>query len=232
MRLFHFPQTRHTRSQRPRQFKHYRSYKPYLQREFERVCVYCRQPDSSAPNLSFGVDHYRPKSIPRFAPLLTDYCNLYYCCGACNSRKQAYWPEDEATGPHVVNPCDHTMTDHLRFAHKTAEVEHRTLHGQFTVELLELNAPERVQYRVNALTLLEVLDHKLAELEREGKELAADLRANRLDQAAFNSLMQDLKAERSRYEDARASVIGATALPPLPGSRLGVNLTAPPASRR
>lgn len=119
MTVFQYPKSKHKRKLSPRQFKRYQTYKRYLQTEFSRVCVYCRQPDSSAPNLNFGVDHYRPKGIPRFASLICDYANLYYCCGNCNSRKNNDWPFDEKAGPYVVNPCDHEMAAHLRFDAKT-----------------------------------------------------------------------------------------------------------------
>ena len=69
MSVFEYPKFQHARVFRPREFKNYRTYKPYLQREFGRACVYCQQPDSSAPNLNFGVDHYRPKGNRR-------------CCGS------------------------------------------------------------------------------------------------------------------------------------------------------
>lgn len=147
MSLFLYPKSKHVRKLRPRVFKRYGSYKRYLQTEFARVCVYCRQPDSIAPNLNYGADHYRPKSVPRFASLVCSYSNLYYCCGNCNSRKNDYWPFDETVGPFVVNPCEYEMASHLRFDAVTGKIESRSTHGKHTEELLQLNDPTLVQYQ-------------------------------------------------------------------------------------
>ena len=116
MSLFHYPKRRQVRALKPPQYKNYSTYKRWLQAEFRRVCVYCRQPDSGAFGLFFTVDHYRPKGLPQFAPLAVTYANLFYCCPACNSRKNNYWPKDEAKGPLIPNPCDHNMAEHLRHA--------------------------------------------------------------------------------------------------------------------
>ena len=160
MTLFQYPKDFHRRRLSPRKFKRYRSYKRYLQREFDCVCVYCRQPDTSAPNLNFGADHYRPKSLRKFAHLVVAYSNLYYCCGSCNSRKGNDWPVDEGKGPFVVNPCDFQMTKHLRFDASTGRVQPHGLDGGHTEELLQLNDPASLDYRLNALRQVRLCDRE------------------------------------------------------------------------
>lgn len=155
MTLFHFPKVKHNRTQKPKQYKRYQSYKRFLQAEFSRVCIYCRQPDSSAPNLNFGVDHYKPKSIPKYASLNLDYTNLYYCCGQCNSRKNNYWPTNEKKGPYIVNPCDQVMSQHIKLNTNSKKFDYVSNDGQFTIELLQLNEEATVKFRRTTVHLIE-----------------------------------------------------------------------------
>ena len=227
MSLFLYPKSKHVRSQRPRVFKRYRTYKRYFQAEFIRLCVYCRQPDSSAPNLNFGADHYRPKSVPRFAAMLCDYRNLYYCCGGCNSRKQDYWPFDEIAGPFVVNPCEYEMASHLRFDVSTGRVEHRSPHGKHTEELLQLNDPTLVQYRLGVLRTVRVLNK---EIDEQRKILAAVEKLYK--EGALSSSERDFEASELQNEidillNTLQSHTGELPLKALRQQKLGIKLTAP-----
>ncbi len=200
MSIFLYPKNRHIRKHKPPLFKNYRTYKRYLQSDFQRVCVYCRQPDSSAPNLNFGVDHYRPKGIARFAGLVNHYENLFYCCGQCNSRKNNYWPLDEKLGPFVVNPCEHEMASHLRFNPKTGEVEAKTPHGQCTEELLQLNDPTSIQYRLNVLKMVQLLHMEIAELRNQVAIAAKLLQKGKIPGVDFNRLVDDAEKEIAQLQ--------------------------------
>lgn len=227
MTLFQYPKTKHSRQLSPRQFKHYQSYKRFLQTEFVRLCVYCRQPDSSAPNLNFGVDHYRPKGIARFSNLVCAYKNLYYCCGSCNSRKSDDWPHDEKVGPYIVNPCDYEMAAHLRFDGKTGRVEPKTPHGMHTEELLQLNDDATVQYRLGTLTTVRLFSAEIEQLERQMKAIAGRLRDGKISQdrhdAELLSISQDIAALRRILH----THTGELPLSPLRKQRLGYPLLAP-----
>lgn len=224
MTVFQYPKTKHRRQLSPRQFKRYQSYKRYLQAEFSRVCVYCRQPDSSAPNLNFGVDHYRPKSIPRFANLVRDYDNLYYCCGNCNSRKNNDWPLDEKLGPYVVNPCDHGMAAHLRFNSKTGKVEARTPYGKHTEELLQLNDDALVQYRLGTLTTVRLLTAEIEQQELQLKAVAKQLKANLITQAEYATEEQAINDDLTSLRYTLQAHKGEVPLSPLRKTRLGITL--------
>ena len=136
---FQYPQSKHIRQRKPRQFRRYQQFKPALRSEFEKKCVYCRTPDSVRGYAGFGVDHYRPKHA--FPELQTSYANLFYCCNQCNSRKGGYWVEELR----VPNPCDDEMHLHVRFAR--AEVQARSRRGTVMLDLLDLNDPDVVQLR-------------------------------------------------------------------------------------
>jgi hypothetical protein len=221
--LFNYPKSKHQCQLLPRQFKHYRADKRFLQAEFFRVCVYCRQPDSSAPNLNFGVDHYKPKGIPRFAKLDCTYDNLYYCCGSCNSRKNSYWPLDEKLGPYIVNPCDYEMTAHLRFDCRTGRVEPRSPHGKHTEELLHAT----VQYRIGTLRTVRLYSEEIEKLESLLKAVAVLLRNGKISLNDYNvealSICQDIAEARYTMQ----AHTGELPLPPLKKQRMGVTLLSP-----
>lgn len=227
MSLFQYPKSKHRRKLSPQKYKHYRSYKRTLQTEFSRVCVYCRQPDSSAPNLNFGVDHYRPKGIPRFANLVCEYENLYYCCGSCNSRKNDYWPLDEGKGPFVVAPCEHEMAAHLRFDGVTGLVEHRTVEGEHTAELLQLNDAAIVQWRLGTLQTVRLYAKEIERQHRALKAVTRLLREGKMSQAQFDDESERIQESLEGLRRTMQSFTGESPLPPLPQRRFGVPLFVP-----
>ena len=226
MALFQYPKSKHVRQLAPRQFKHYRSYKRFLQREFARVCVYCRQPDSSAPNLNFGVDHYRPKALPQFSDLVCEYSNLYYCCGSCNSRKSNYWPQADSNGPMIIAPCDCVMTDHLRFNASTGRVEPKTHDGTFTAELLQLNDEAVVSFRKSSIYLIRLLSDEVDKLKRELRDVQRELRAGKLSNAEFISQAASIQEDIDLASHTIQKHTGDVPLPDLPTYRFGVQLTS------
>jgi uncharacterized protein (TIGR02646 family) len=213
--MFLYPKVAHKRAYAPKPVKNYRTYKPLLKREFGRLCVYCRQPDSTGPNLTFGADHYRPKSINRFASLAAAYTNLFYCCGGCNSRKKDYWPEDEATGPYVVNPCDDVMASHMRFDARTGRVDGRTVNGNHTIELLQLNVEELVEHRQRTLRWIALHDAELETLERNRVELGRKLRRGEVSQADHDLAALEIANDMRLTRDDRAALTGEAQLQPL-----------------
>lgn len=224
MTLFQYPKSKHARTLAPRQFRRYQTYKRFLQTEFKRVCVYCRQPDSSAPNLNFGVDHYRPKGLSKFAHLVCEYDNLYYCCGSCNSRKSNDWPIDETIGPFVVNPCDYEMASHLRFDSKTGKVSARTFDGQHTIDLLQLNDEEVVSYRLSALQIVRLCQAEIDFLERQRKEVESSFHKSRISQSDYQVALDEIAEELDLARDTLAKQSGELALPPLRKRRAGLVL--------
>lgn len=226
MALFQYPKSKHKRTLAPRKYKNYRSYKRTLQTEFSRVCVYCRQPDSSAPNLNFGVDHYRPKGIPRFFNLICSYENLYYCCGSCNSRKSDYWPSDEKKGPLVVAPCEHEMASHLRFNGTSGTVEPKTPEGRYTEELLQLNDAVTVQYRLGTLRTVSMYRSEISKCELQVKAINRLFREAKITQEKRDAELALLATDLDELLRTMQSFNGELPIPPLLKQRLGLALFA------
>lgn len=142
---FLYPQARHRRKLAPPAFKQYQQYKPTLRQEFSGQCVYCRALDRVKGYESFGVDHYRPKKI--FPSLETEYLNLYYSCNRCNALKRDFWPSARQLMHRrfIPNPCEYVMFDHVRYNGGTVVAV--SLAGEFTVDQLDLNDPDAVEFR-------------------------------------------------------------------------------------
>lgn len=157
-----YGKSRHQRTEKPGQYKNYRSYKPTLRVEFKHRCVYCCAPDADRPE-SYAVEHYLPKKD--FPQLECAYENLFYACNSCNTRKGKYWPKGPQlkAGRFIPNPCDHVMFQHLRY--NGVSVEARTEAGRFTVAMLDLNSPKALQHRTNVLTALESLNVRVEKFE-------------------------------------------------------------------
>jgi uncharacterized protein (TIGR02646 family) len=222
--MFLYPKSLHRRSYAPRVLKNYRRYKPYLQRDFGRTCVYCREPDTLVPRPGFGVDHYKPKSMQQFAGLECDYANLYYCCSGCNSRKKDYWPQDESVGPFVVNPCDFVMGDHLRFNAATARMEPRSHHGKHMVNLLQLNAEELVRYREQWLHLHALYEREVVENERQKSILRKRLRTQKIAQADYDYAVIEIDSELATCKRGLEMLNGTMPLSQLRQVRFGVQM--------
>lgn len=174
MSAFQFPKSKHVRSLKPKRvFKNYRVYKPILRVEFQRVCVYCREPDTLARAQVFGVDHYKPKS--EFPQLKSDYTNLFYCCNICNTYKDDYWPASPKAH-RILNPCDDALAKHVRLDASTGRMVPLTKEGLFFEERFRLNAEDAPATRLDILNIIrrasEDLRRAEAGLKRLSKRLA------------------------------------------------------------
>lgn len=205
MNPFVYPKSRHLRRERPGVLSPYSEYKPFLQREFARKCVYCRMPDSMKDYELYGVDHYRPKS--RFRYLLTTYPNLFYCCNPCNRRKGEYWPPRGRANTHFVpNPCDHEMFKHLRFT--GAVVEAKSEAGEVAEQLLDLNEPEAVAYRQFILDALDTYAAKKAELEETIAQLTLKRDDGSVSRQAADSALAVLERDLASVDASLARLAG------------------------
>lgn len=153
---FLYPQVRHRRKLTPPAFSNYRQYKPSLREEFEAQCVYCRALDRIKGYDSFGVDHYRPMRL--YPSLATEYMNLYYACNRCNTLKRDFWPslrQYVVEKIFIPNPCEHVMFEHVRY--KRGTVSAASPAGEFTIERLDLNDPDAVEFREGLIQVLAAL---------------------------------------------------------------------------
>lgn len=199
---YKFPKTKHVRTELPRVYRDYKSYKPHLRREFAQKCVYCRRPDSLSPSdeYGFGVEHYRPKS--RFPDLATTYGNLFYACNACNIRKADYWPSEQSS-PFIPNPCDHVMTAHVRF--DGPNVRSMSEAGQFLIETMQLADEELVSFRRSTVSIFRILRRKVAELVATRASMLSTREGVDLDD--FKELDEEIEALRTHIARLSGSTL-------------------------
>lgn len=169
MSLFRYPKSKHTRKQSPSSYKDYHKYKPFLQREFERKCIYCMLPDSLKGSDNFGVEHYKPKK--KFPDLSVVYQNLFYACNCCNRRKGDFWPTANQLerGEFIPNPCDNVMFDHLRYDDHIVKGHSHT--GQFTIEALDLNDAKSIEYRSFVFDLIKNIKANIVRINQTISEV-------------------------------------------------------------
>ena len=117
-------------------------------------CEYCQYPEELAPS-PLEVDHI----VPQSAEGSTEPENLALACPYCNRHKAARQiGTDPLTGTNVrlFNPRIDDWTVHFLLNRETGEIEGQTPIGRATVEVLLMNAEQRIRVRRN-LIRVEVL---------------------------------------------------------------------------
>jgi len=85
---------------------------------FHGKCAYC---ESKITHITYGdIEHFRPKSDPRYAHLIFEWENLLLSCPICNNpaHKGTKFPLDASGNPLLIDPTD-GVTDpnvHLEFS--------------------------------------------------------------------------------------------------------------------
>ena len=80
------------------QFGDYRRYRDaYLRPDFRYRCAYCLTHEFYFLQGDGGeIDHFRPLHAAEhdFSHLKSEYSNLYWTCGQCNTEKGHVWPTE------------------------------------------------------------------------------------------------------------------------------------------
>ena len=133
----------------PRPVTLYLAYRPLVRDDFRECCAYCLlHEDWAAGQENFELDHFRPKSLPQFADLETDFYNLYYACHPCNHTKSNAWPDFslEASGYGFLDFCADGFSHHFQ-EEANGSWTPLSRRAQYTVERLRLNRRHLVQIR-------------------------------------------------------------------------------------
>lgn len=162
------------RKEKPRLYKRYQSYKPYLRKDFNHRCAYCTLHEGElggGGQGSFCVEHFRPKR--KFPELECTYSNLYYACRRCNSYKSDTWPSKKLInkGFFFVDPCKEDLYEKHTKEFKNGALKHTTNAGNYTIEKIRLNSKFLVKIRKQrseACKQIDKLHSDLASLRRQG----------------------------------------------------------------
>lgn len=97
-----------------------------------------------------SVEHFRPKSDPRFLHLAYEWSNLYFCCGGCQNYKREQW--DDALLH--ADAKDFDFLRYFNFDFETGELYPNPIasaseqqRAEVTIRIYGLDAPERRRFR-------------------------------------------------------------------------------------
>ncbi len=134
----------------PQNITVYPKYKPYLREEAKSRCVYCGIHENPMGGYDyFHVEHYKPKSLDKFAHLLIEYHNLFYACAICNRFKGNDWPNDpigDHSLPAYPDPTDIDYTDLFKVL-DNGKIVGNYIASIYMVEKLVLNRPQLIYER-------------------------------------------------------------------------------------
>lgn len=105
------------------------------------ACEYCGVTETDTGGL-LTIDHFQPTSKGGS----DNPENLIYCCNRCNSYKYNYFPNSDKE-PSIWNPTQSIRTQHF-FDLENGELKALTPVGKATIDLLRLNRPALIQYRL------------------------------------------------------------------------------------
>jgi len=119
-----------------------------VRRRAANRCEYCRIPQDATPFIPFHIEHVIARQHTRDDSVE----NLALACDRCNAFKGSNLTSvDPQSGDFVrlFNPRRDRWGEHFRF--EGGEVVGITATGRATVRLLNMNAPRRVELRVEWL---------------------------------------------------------------------------------
>ncbi len=146
-RLFNYDDDHRKRKHGPRGYKDYSGFRPWLRDDFDFRCVYCLNREQwGVLKGSFDIDHFIPREIDPGLELLYD--NLVYACHRCNLTKSTSIIPD----PHKC-----AFGECLEF-NDDGTLSALNKEGQLLLELMDLNDPNLVSFRVLIVEVVELAE--------------------------------------------------------------------------
>lgn len=129
----------------------YGDWKDQIADECGNRCVYCGLSEGrGGGRRNYHVDHFRPKSLQRFANLRKVIQNLYLACSVCNCFKSNHWPNDPRNDHSVeafIDPAEHDYNELFVISPMSYEASSTYVAGAFVIEQLFLNRPHLLAER-------------------------------------------------------------------------------------
>lgn len=98
------------------------------------------------------------------------------------------------------------MFQHLRY--KQGEVEAKSDAGKFTLDLLDLNDPQEVEYRDNVINMIEVYEDRKQEFEKTVSELKRLRVQGEIPAAQADLDIAELESEIQKAENVLKQLTG------------------------
>ena len=147
-----------------------------VRQRYGQRCGYCGVSEVDTGS-TLTVDHYQPLA----AGGSEAWDNLVYACFKCNQYKGEFAPnaQDVVAKRRVLHPLYDDLAVHIRENRHSGELEPLSETGRFHIELLQLNRPALVEYRLRRL-LSVVVAKKQQLLEAENAQLRAIIAAQEI----------------------------------------------------
>lgn len=166
----------------------YSNWKEQIAKECYYQCIYCSINEAQFGGIDhYHIEHYKPKSIPRFKALEDDICNLFYSCPICNRFKSNDWPND-ADDLNVVcypDPSEYNYSELFDINSDDYKVNGVYISTKYMTERLYLNRPQLLYERREAF---------LKNREQEVTNVIDDLLEKLNSKEDFNILKESSKA--------------------------------------
>jgi 5-methylcytosine-specific restriction endonuclease McrA len=162
----------------------YSDWKYILAEEGFHQCVYCALHDATFGERNFHVEHYKPKSHPKFKHLEHSIKNLFYACPICNIFKGDSWPRAPRKDHSVEaypNPSKYDYCDLFDVEESNGEITGKFPASKYLVVRLHLNREQlvterRIYHNDNRMNILftyfESVNNKLIDAIKSGDETA------------------------------------------------------------
>ncbi len=155
----------------PASVSDYKAYKSYLRTESDEKCVYCAIKEAYLGGSdSFHVEHFKPKSNPRFKHLELVYSNLFYACAICNRFKGKDWPNDsDPLKPSYLDP-NHIDYNTVFTVTSSCLVEGSNVASKYMIEKIYLNRVQLQNQRLQEICH-EKKEHVMRNINEHFKKL-------------------------------------------------------------
>ncbi len=128
---------------------------PVLKQMTQDHCAFCDSfPVDAVSNET--IEHFQPKSDPRFEANAYEWTNLFYCCDACQREKGGDWTE----GLLRPDADDYTCQRYFRFDYFTGKMSPNPMateaernRADVTIRLYGLDTPARQRARRRVLDM-------------------------------------------------------------------------------
>ncbi len=143
--IFRYPEYRNQRRHGPEGYENYGSYRPWLRDEFDFRCVYCLKRESlGSLTGEFELDHFHPQWIR--PDLSINYHNLVYACARCNAVK----------GIKSIPDPFRVLVSNRMIVRQDGIVVPNDLQASYLIDILDLNCPRLVDWRILWMRILEL----------------------------------------------------------------------------
>jgi hypothetical protein len=133
-------------------YSDYKKYRQHIRQDCKCRCVYCdshENENGGAENMN--LDHFRPKSLPRFVHLSNKPDNLVWACGGCNRLKGNHWPDENLDSAVIgdigfIDPFESNYKEYFS-VDSNGNLVPRKAPATYMLGLLVLNRPTKSKIR-------------------------------------------------------------------------------------